>query len=108
MARLLEHPCVDVANPPTAEHLFFGFASSVPNFHAEDGSGYGFMADGILRVDRLNSQMAARLAATLSDWEHWDEDRQAMMLAQLRRLAASDISGDLREIVEKSLPDRDS
>lgn len=50
VAGLMEHPAFDITNPPACEHLLFGFASSVPNFHAEDGSGYKFMADAILKV----------------------------------------------------------
>ena len=47
---LMEHPAFDITNPPACEHLFFGFADSVLNFHAEDGSGYAFMADAIIKV----------------------------------------------------------
>ena len=46
----MEHPAFDITNPQACEHLMFGFAASVPNFHAEDGSGYVFMADALLKV----------------------------------------------------------
>jgi hypothetical protein len=46
----MEHPAFDIAKPPACEHLLLGFADSVPNFHAEDGSGYKFMADAVLKV----------------------------------------------------------
>lgn len=50
VAALMEHPAFDITKPPACEHLLLGFADSVPNFHAEDGSGYAFMADAVLKV----------------------------------------------------------
>lgn len=50
VASLMEHPAFDITKPPACEHLLLGFADSVPNFHAEDGSGYAFMADAVLKV----------------------------------------------------------
>jgi hypothetical protein len=41
------------------EHLLWGFAASVPNFHEEGGSGYAFMVDAILKVRcKLYSDMS--------------------------------------------------
>lgn len=50
VAALMQHPAFDITQPPACEHLLLGFADSVPNFHAEDGSGYTFMADAVLKV----------------------------------------------------------
>lgn len=48
--QLLEHPAVNITNPNTCYSVFLGFARSPVNFHAEDGSGYKFMADSTLQV----------------------------------------------------------
>jgi hypothetical protein len=66
MRALMEHPAFDISNPPACEHLFFGFADSVPNFHAEDGSGYAFMADAIIKVRSLSSGRC--YAGTVRAW----------------------------------------
>lgn len=60
-----------------------------------------------LQVDKVNSQMAARLVDTLVDWEAFDEDRQQLMLAQLKRIAAlgNQVSEDVMELVELALED---
>lgn len=50
VAALMDHPAFDITKPPACEHLLLGFADSVPNFHADDGSGYMFMADAVLKV----------------------------------------------------------
>jgi hypothetical protein len=55
-------------------------------------------------VDKVNSQMAARLAVTLADGDTWDEDRQALMSAQLRRMGGHPgASADLRATVAQAL-----
>lgn len=40
--------------------LFLGFARSVVNFHAEDGSGYKFLGDSILKARILRDFSATR------------------------------------------------
>ena len=37
------------------------FSRNIPHFHAEDGSGYRFVADKVMEIDRFNPQVAARL-----------------------------------------------
>lgn len=58
-----------------------------------------------LQVDKVNPQMAARLVSTLVDWEAFDEDRQQLMLAQLKRIAAlqEDVSDDVMELVQQAI-----
>jgi aminopeptidase N len=59
VAALMEHPVFDITNPQACEHLLWGFAASVPNFHEEGGSGYAFMVDAILKVRcKLYSDMS--------------------------------------------------
>jgi hypothetical protein len=45
--------------------LFLGFASSVVNFHAADGSGYQFLGDAVLKV---RPAAGAAGDATLCGW----------------------------------------
>jgi aminopeptidase N len=58
-----------------------------------------------LQVDEVNTQMAASLVTTLVDWEAYDEDRQQLMLAQLKRLAAlgDTVSDDVMEVVRQAI-----
>lgn len=49
--KLLKHPAVNITNPNTCYSVFLGFVRSPVNFHAQDGSGYKFMADSTLQVD---------------------------------------------------------
>ena len=57
-----------------------------------------------MQVDKFNPQMAARLVSTLVDWEAFDEDRQQLMLAQLKRIAAvQQVSEDVMELVQQAI-----
>ncbi|MBW6512809.1 MAG: aminopeptidase N [Desulfuromonadaceae bacterium] len=104
---LLSHPAFTIKNPNKVRALIGTFCAANPAaFHAADGSGYRFAADQVLAVDPLNPQVAARLAGCLSRWQRYDEDRRALMKAQLERIAAvAELSRDVREIVSKSLTD---
>jgi aminopeptidase N len=102
---LMDHPSFDLRNPNRFRALIGAFAHGNPvAFHAADGSGYRFIADQVLALDPLNPQVAARLAGAFTRWRRHDEHRQALMRAELERMAARrDLSRDVYEIVSKSL-----
>ena len=68
-----------------------------------DGSGYRFLADQVIELDRLNPQIASRLLMPLTRWKRYDERRQALMREQLERIQAEPLSKDSFEVVSKSL-----
>jgi aminopeptidase N len=77
-----------------------------PRFHAADGSGYAFVADQVLAIDRMNPQLAARLAGAFELWKRLPEPRRGRVLVELERIAATPaLSPDVREIVSRSLAD---
>lgn len=100
---LLLHPGFNLKNPNKVRAVIGAFSQANPrHFHACDGRGYAFLADMLLKLDPINPQIAARLATPFTRWERLDVARQAGMKQQLARLAAADLSRDLREVVEKS------
>ncbi len=102
---LMQHPKFSMKNPNKVRALIGGFAMRNPlNFHAEGGSGYQFIAEQVLELDKLNPQIAARMVRALIDWKRLEPIRQALMKAELQRIAdTQDLSGDVLEIVNKSL-----
>ena len=100
---LEQHHAFDIKNPNKVRSLFSAFAANVRNVHAEDGSGYTFLADRIQRLDAINPQIAARLTTPLTRWQRFDPARQQKIRGELERLGGGDLSKDLREIVSKSL-----
>jgi len=103
--RLMQHSAFDIKNPNKVRAVVNTFAGMNPvNFHAADGSGYIFLADQILAINAFNPLTAARLVPPLGRWKRFDPARQALMKAQLERLAATpDLSRDVYELVMKGL-----
>ncbi len=102
--KLLSHPAFNIKNPNKVRAVLGAFTQSNPrHFHAVDGSGYEFLADMLLKLDKINPQIAARLAAPFTRWQRLNAPRQQLIKQQLKRLAAVELSRDLLELVSKSL-----
>ena len=101
---LLTHEAFDIKNPNKVRSLIGAFCGQNHiGFHQQSGEGYEFLADRILELDKLNSQIAARLLIPLTKWKKYDSNRQALMQAQLNRIKANaDLSKDVYEVAEKS------
>ncbi len=104
---LIDDDAFSMHNPNKVRSLIGAFASGNPaRFHAADGSGYRFLVNRVLELDRLNPQVAARQIRVMSRWHQYDDHRQTLMKTQLQRLLDTpDISRDVYEIVSKSLGD---
>jgi aminopeptidase N len=102
---LTRHEAFDARNPNKIRALVGAFCGQNPVcFHAADGSGYAFLADWVLALDRSNPQIAARLLTPLTRWKRHDADRSAAMRAALQRILDEGAeSPDVYEVVTKSL-----
>ncbi|TAN47991.1 MAG: DUF3458 domain-containing protein, partial [Betaproteobacteria bacterium] len=101
---LLAHPAFDLKVPNKVYALIRSFSANHVRFHAADGSGYAFLADQILALDRFNPAVGARMARGFDRWKKFDAGRQASARAQLERLRdAEGLSRDLAEIVTRAL-----
>ncbi|QEY50125.1 aminopeptidase N [Legionella longbeachae] len=101
---LLQHAAFNIKNPNKVRALVSAFCMANPrNFHAVDGSGYSFLADILMTLDKINPQIAARVANPFTRWQRYDKSRQNLMHNQLERLAKQSLSRDLGEVVSKSL-----
>ncbi|TKY60642.1 Puromycin-sensitive aminopeptidase [Spatholobus suberectus] len=102
--KLLNHPAFDLRNPNKVYSLIGGFCGSPVNFHAKDGSGYKFLGEIVLQLDKLNPQVASRMVSAFSRWRRYDEDRQKLAKAQLERIMSTNgLSENVFEIASKSL-----
>jgi aminopeptidase N len=101
---LMGHEAFAIRNPNKVRSLIGAFcAQNHLGFHHESGSGYEFLADMVLTLDKLNPQIASRLLTPLTRWKKYDSARQALMQAQLMRIKAQQgLSKDVFEIVAKS------
>jgi len=102
--KLLNHPAFDMRNPNKVYSLIGGFCGSPVNFHAKDGSGYKFLGEVVVQLDKINPQVASRMVSAFSRWKRFDEDRQALAKAQLEMIvSANGLSENVYEIASKSL-----
>lgn len=102
--KLTQHSAFCIKNPNKVRALVGAFCmANHRNFHALDGSGYVFLSDVLIKLDKLNPQIAARLATPFTRWRSYDEPRQKLILNQLDQLTKLNLSRDLREVVDKSL-----
>jgi len=83
---LMQHPDFTLKNPNRLRSVISVFSGNVAGFHKADGSGYAFLADKILEVDKLNPQMASRLAKAFATWAKLDAERQGLVQARLKAL----------------------
>ncbi len=102
---LLAHPAFDLRNPNRARALLHAFALHNPrHFHAADGSGYRWVAEQVVALDKLNPQVASRLARAFDRWRKHDEARQAHARTALESIRdAQALSPNVAEVVSRAL-----
>jgi aminopeptidase N len=103
--RLSVHPDFSLTNPNKVRALIYGFAMNNPiRFHDKKGSGYAFVTQKILELDRINHQIAARLATCFNQWKKYDPARRSLMKTSLETLMADpSLSENVYEIVSRAL-----
>lgn len=103
--RLIDHPAFSIRNPNKVYALIGGFAmGNHVRFHAADGSGYDFLAEKVIALDRLNPQVASRMARAFDRWKKFDAGRKKHARNALERIrGTAGLSKDVAEIVTKSL-----
>jgi aminopeptidase N len=84
---LSQHADYDLKNPNRVRALVSSFASgNQVRFHDPSGAGYRFLADTIIQLDPMNSQVAARLVPPLGQWRRMGPARRALMQQELQRI----------------------
>lgn len=106
--QLTEHEAYNETIPNSVYALIGGYGRM--NLHiSEDGSGYKFMADQVIRLDKISPQVAARMARAFTKWRKYDKSRQGQMEAELRRIKSVEgLSKDVFEVVSNCLDQADS
>ena len=102
---LMAHQAFSLKNPNRVRALIGTFAAANPlAFHAKDGSGYRFLGQILQQLNTINPQVAARMITPLIQFKRLDEERVALIRAELQQLAAlPDLSRDLAEKIDRAL-----
>ena len=95
---LTKHPAFDFSVPNCIYALIGSFTANYSKFHALDGSGYKFLKDIILRLDKSNSDLAASLAKVFANWKQFEPIRRGMMqhtLEEMKTVGLSEATGEI-------------
>ena len=104
---LTAHEAFDIRNPNRARAVLHAFALSNPrHFHAADGSGYRWVAGQVIALDKLNPQVASRLARAFDRWKKYDVGRQSHARVALESIRSTEgLSPNVSEVVGRALAD---
>ena len=100
---LMLHPAFTLRNPNRARSLIFQFCiNNLQGAHTPEG--YQFWAEQVVALDRINPEIAARLARAFDNWARYvpanrDAIRQALETIQ----SHSPLSRNVSEIISKAL-----
>lgn len=94
----------DKNNPNNVFALVYNFGqNNWLQFHKTDGSTYDWFASQIIDVDKRNPQVASRLASCFNNWKKLSKEFRTPMEKALRKVADSDPSDNVFEIVNRAL-----
>ncbi len=101
---LTRHPAYSLHNPNKVRALLNAFCTgNLAEFHRDDGRGYRLWTEQVLELDRVNPQVAARLARALDRHTKFAGPLRALMRDALAEVARNARSADVKEIVGRSL-----
>lgn len=100
---LTQHPSYDQTVPNCVYALIAGYAAW--NVHMpSDGSGYKFLADQVIALDKINAQVASRVSKAFTKIGRFEPNRRSQMKSELERIKAVDsLSKDVYEVVNSCL-----
>jgi aminopeptidase N len=94
----------DMKVPNLVRSLIGSFSRNYKHFHAKDGSGYKYVADKILEIDKINPQMASSLCLSFRSYDKMNDENRKMMKRELMRVVSTQsLSKNSLEIIEKIL-----
>ncbi|MGB3072179.1 MAG: aminopeptidase N [Ottowia sp.] len=103
--KLTQHPDFSLRTPNRARSVLSNYChGNLAGFHRRDGAGYAFWADSVIELDKLNPQVASRLARAMDQWARLAEPYRSAARAAIERVAArTDLSNDVREVITRTL-----
>jgi aminopeptidase N len=102
---LTRHADFSIRNPNKVRSLIGMFCQGNPlNFHRKDGKGYRFLGDRVIELDKINTNIASRMASGFNRWKRYDDLRKELMKDELVRIINTpNLSTGVFEIVSKAL-----
>ena len=101
--RISQSKDFDLQNPNNVQALYGGFANNLYRFHTTKQNTYDWLITEILKIDKNNPQVAARLASSgFNLTAKLPQDLKLKAQTEIKRaLAISELSKNVREQLEK-------
>ncbi|HRQ60163.1 MAG TPA: DUF3458 domain-containing protein, partial [Alphaproteobacteria bacterium] len=105
LASLTHHEDFVWKTPNRVRSVYASFAMMNPvKFHAQNGKGYEFLKNAVVKLNGINPQIGARMLNPLREWRRYTPDRQDKMRKALEDiLATPNLAPDIFEIAKKSV-----
>ncbi|MFO1187894.1 MAG: aminopeptidase N [Alphaproteobacteria bacterium] len=103
--RLIRHPAYDEKNPNRVRALVGTYAFANPyRFNTDGEKAFAFLQEEVLKTDKLNPNLAARLLSALENWRRLSPPLQAAAQAVLKAVKSeTGLSRNSFEIASKCL-----
>ena len=99
---LMQHELFSFSTPNRLRSVVGGFTQNYVNFHNQ--AGYEFFTDIILKLNKTNPQIGARLVSVYNHWKRFTPELKMLQQQQLKKIIQSDdLSNDIFEIVQAAL-----
>lgn len=100
LRKLIEADDFEITNPNRVRAIVGNFALGSPiGFHRHDGKGYEIIAQFILKLDKINPSIAARLATSFERVTKICAPRRELAKNALSNILVQEVSKQLQEIV---------
>ena len=100
----MQNEVYDQKVPNLVRALIGSFSKNYRYFHNKDGSGYRFMADQIIEIDKINPQIASSLLGGFKIYNKINKTNKNMMQKELKKIQLTEnLSKNSTEIVNKIL-----
>ncbi len=77
--------------------------NNIELFHAKDDSGYKFVANQIITIDKSNPQIAARIVTPMTNISKFNHNTKKRIKRYLQLILNSNPSNDVHEVISKAL-----
>ncbi len=99
---LMQHELFSFDTPNRLRSVVGSFSQNYINFHCQEG--YEFFTDIILKLNKSNPQIGARLVSVYNHWRRFTPELKVLQKQQLEKIIHSDdLSNDIFEIVQAAL-----
>lgn len=103
VVKLSEHKDFNIKNPNRVYSLLNRFGENLIRFHDPSQNTYGFLADKIIEIDKINPQVATRVAGQFDFSGKLPEAQKNKAHSEILRMSRSGLSKNTYEIVSKQL-----